>query len=852
MQSKLLIKIFYKRFIDINLKSIIFYTPIFALLVILSLGVTLPLYTMQSLDLEEISYEIQTNINNNNTDQLDELSSFSNDIIQSNYQIIFVTLRLEDYTNIEIMGIDASLMDRLNLNQQQIYSFKNDNLGNFSITDAYYIFVDEILNLSFEKDFNDIDLPYGYNMVNFPKFLLSMSSALSIYQDVHVPSKTISTSIISDFVYGWEKDLDYAGVEQLLIELKKNILLELAQLDIKDQDVKFISRVENKLERIQKSINYQINAIQFISIPNIIIIFLFFSVPNPSNIRYEKFGRHLVKKGTSTKYLRMLFFTIETFNVLVSFIIATVIAILIRYTLNLPSVFISQILQSSILILTLITILNLRNILNYNLNPQIDSHEKSDDQVSKPRFELSRKKITYLTISILVIHTLLVILPKLYYPVYMRTVHTYLNLLMLGILLIIGFKNISLYSDDRAPDTVDGIVYRILKKGRKHIKFQFILIFSIFLLLVISVNFQIITNQEISRFDSKVGDIKIYSDFIGDKSFLYEDILGIENEIEGIKDYLISTHGTYEYYNSYISVNFINPEFYTDPDHHKSDHFYGKETNGIVHQLIGKNAIISYRDARILGVDVGDQVSFDIEFWGIEQNGSPLMMRADNYTVIGIIDCFDTLDETMTGIIINIDECFDYLSAKGQEAVFDSVLIDIEDDLVPEDNKEMVLQKYTTDILEYLNATYDDTYITFDGTTTSPSIESLSIFIGINVLFAGLILPLSLVTVIRMSIKDVSKQLRQLERRGVSKTMIGNLFSKSLRNDLFISILSGSLWGAILGNSWLILLEENLFASRDIFNISTYLGITIFAISLGIIGLTVYLNRVKSTLSTLW
>ena len=893
------IHLFYRRSIRFLMPSAILSFLIFCLIGSATIATTIPETKLLKEELNEKEVHLRAIIKQETMsgfsldDILSTLSSLSIENLTLDYCIIIYLIY--EYKNesffIPYIGFTDTLLDVIGINNQEIIGsnefetlsvnltkpIPNSNLTNFtksyllnitrkddlSSTNISRYLITNILNSNgMTLYYNTLYYNAGYKISNY--FLVGNISILSdLVNFFDIKSREMGAFVVGFLEKGYINKLTIDKLQKEMVSKEKELFQQLIKNGFNPENIIIYSiklDIHNSLNRTN---DYVLRTIKYLSIPNLIIIFALLFTVEPGVYRLLKRKSKLFwSRGLSTKKVVTIFTCIEFLTDFSIFIIAQVIFSSIIYQYEISTFFIVSLLKTSALVFLLILICKTINILMI-VKKNIVRNSKTGVIIRKDKMPkgLGKASLVALPVIVVVFQLFIIIEPLYWVPIFKGFIEIigYIFCYILLLVTIVYHITLRMKQNQKSEQKnikLENLLSRFFLIALKKIRIQQVITTFLYGLLFYLVMFSH-TEQTFSNLytnEMPICDLNFIS--FKDEGFNYYDVMNLKTKISEIEEiYPFSSSSGYiittEFYsNSYLS--FIDSSVYSLQDL-GWNHFIGyksqKYGNEILNNLKGRNVIINQYLAERSGLRIGENISLEIDLKDIIGHedlqeisyGQTYSIHLDNLTIIGIVDVLPGVTfEKEYDVVIDISlllEVFSSLKLEPRIIEF-GINLNLAENLSSEDKKEKT-NEIIDSILKDLNLS--ETTHSLSITTkeeyksrfvlSNPKVEKY--FIVLDLFIAVLFLPLTMVIFSRVTINSVAADLIQISNRGYSAKKLRKSFAGKIYHSLLGSMGYGILLGLVTG---LIYARTRLISLFLATNLDFYFDIMIYLFTILAIG----------------
>ncbi len=842
-----LFKLFYKRNFKTVLTSALVFLIVLGLLGITIVATATPYTLALNEELARIDTDSYTTIgyqslNNTEFTSINQtLESINVEEARTEYGIIVsLNATINNQTiHLPIFGLTDSLFDFLGYPNRKIissqdlaYSTINLSLPEDPNSANYSLFINDFQNFSYDDNYHTlVFILHRYDMTpplyyDFDQFLcVNFTTLNNIIMKFPRNSLAISAFILVQFDDDYLSQLSINKIEQIIHEEELSIFLDCLEGGFSGDFINFRSYLQAAINSIKTDIGYEINSIQILSLPNIIIvIIIIFSVDLGMYNLLKKKGKFLWTRGLSLKRTIFILIISEIITDLLMVVIAQLLFSIIILAFNLPYFILLSLFMSNMLVFVIISIskfirfsIKHKSILSVN---EVETVFEEQDE-----HRIKNRKISFnitITLIILLIALFLqlysIFEPLFWFPLLRGSIRLVINIFSIIAISIalLGHSFLSYNNKKKNEDIFNfETLFQKLFKNKLKMKIaqQRIITFGLCILLTFLLFFKIsdinytrsyIESTEISW------DVKLFNPPSG---FNYSKIPDLPKSISEIDLVFPNSGSSVSFVANDKSITstiiVLNSSLLSSYDV-SWNYFIGyvgnNHTNEDVSQLSTNSIIINQEVAEISGLREGDTISIDLSLSPMWDDIDERSYRINNVTIIGIVDTLPIgigfKSYAMNYIYADFSLLELVYSNLDGNFMVDELTLDLNIDpslekIEREEEIEVIVDKVRIffDIEENLNTIILDDVGNY---LVRPDTKAETYFIVFDAILLCLILPMLIIVLNYSFLKEISPSLKRIVSRGYSSKKIIKDTSRSIMINHSSSILFGLLSGLVI------------------------------------------------------
>ncbi|MHA1865127.1 MAG: hypothetical protein ACTSVB_10530 [Candidatus Heimdallarchaeaceae archaeon] len=860
------IQLFWRRNFKLLIPSAMITLFIFSIVAIMIISVSATYNFTLEKKLDDVDFFLSASVPQGGMEQLsfDEIlstfSSISAKGLNISYSIIIYSIyeTQGEQLLVPIIGLDPTIMINGGFSQGDIIGameFGINNTVNISKAFPYYLKNEKqenypSYNLSFSQKINEtmsgiisyllsetmrgtnFDHLYDYAGTSYKEsqyFILCNISMISYLMNFfNMDSKELNAIIIENITENSFKPVLVDKINKRIQEHKKIIFQICVNNGFNLELVYFYSPVYQLLQDSEVYTEYEIFAIQRLSIANIVIIIVLLSTLELGVYQLVKDqGKLLKTKGLSVRQIFFLIFTIDILLDLSIICFSLVVFSLFIIGIKLPLTTIVSLVETYGLFFIVIVLSKIINLLVFTKRQL--SNKKYELKYSK-RIPIQKSTIGLFFVFVVILVQTYSILDPLFYfkllnrnttiaPKQIRITIDIFSIILILLMVINYFRNESfevLKKTEKRYLSVKKLLGRLFSKEVKMFKVQQLVIICFYSLLFYLIIFKTVNetyielNKNTDSWDAFFIDINYHIQ----KDFTYKKVANLSQAIPQIKEICPSTGewGYVSYNSSVISteVKIINTTSYLSKNL-GWNHFIGMKTykinNSLLREVKGKSIVINRALAERALLREGDKIYLELEIGLDDYKDRYKKVVEDELTIIGIVDTISTSEDYDEQVIIDISLFLDMCEKANIEPEVSSFYVDFFfSNNATEEKRKIELEYYISLILNELNysRTNVDIYTIYTesmrpmATLYSQNIAE-TFFIYVEIIICTLFIPTTILILSQSTVERLLPNLVKIGARGYSDKKIRREYARKVYMSLINSILLGLFLGLIVG-----------------------------------------------------
>jgi len=746
--------------------------------------------------------------------------------------IIAVNIVTENNNTIPIpfFGLDDNLLTRLNISDSNsIVTGMDQNMINVSsvedISKNHQIsinknesIVDDWLFSRIIKSTNHFyHLQLDSYSYNYEKYYLigNHSCCIQVAKELE-----LNASNVGSIFYGFidESILEISSPEEVidLVDLYvKDLYLEFIRIGTNPDCIDINTSINNVIHNALVAVYNDIYDIQWLSIPNIVLIFLLIFTMDVGVMGILKnLRKKLWLKGFSDRKINTIFFVIEVIPDLAAFLLSLLLMFILGRILGITNLldftFVRTLIQTFVIIF-LCKVINFFFLNRPKKKTDTIRESTSNESSNKP---LKIVKITSFTLLLLVVFMQIsrIFTPLFWFPVIDGTTEIIFDvftaiifLLNIVILFTPRFEGKPIFSKQNELRT---LFKRLFASEKKRIVAQQVTIFIFYLLLT----FMIVDYQAMNAYSDKpenLFDVELHiiaSPGTGIELSQIQNVTTALPEIKNVsvEDFFGSTV-VFDLKQSDAGIHAINTSIYSEKDLYWN-HFIGAGGNSnkdILSSMNNRTIILNQKLAKELGARVGDNITLNAEDFPAGNDTNYIDVIIANLEVIGIYDSLLEFSDLDLCAVVDFTLLDDLRTSLNLSRCVQNIKFDLHYET---DNETLIqiLQSETLDSFEKL-LDLDVNYLLEINSVSSyvaPEAEEFSLyndtyasFVWFEVVFGVIFLSMITLVFNNKILSSLNSKFHILGSRGFDD----KLLRKDYRKDVFSSIITGNILGIVIG-----------------------------------------------------